>query len=93
MHWFRRATIAVAVASIVGAICGYPWVRLFSGTCRVDDALDVFLIGLLGIPIVIAGLICFIVGVIVSIMWITAAMASLYHAVDLQHRASLQRPA
>jgi len=56
-------------------------------------ALEVFLIGLLGIPIVIAGLICFIVGVIVSIMWITTAMASLYHAVDLQHRASMQRPA
>ena len=55
-------------------------------------ALDVFLIGLLGIPIVIAGLICFGVGVIVSFMWITLALASLYHAVSLQDRASLQKP-
>jgi uncharacterized membrane protein len=56
-------------------------------------ALDIFLIGLLGIPIVIAGLICLGVGVIVSIMWISLALASLYHAVSLEHRASLQRPA
>jgi uncharacterized membrane protein len=42
----------------------------------------VFLIGLLGIPIVIAGLICLGVGVIISAMWISMAMASLYHAVS-----------
>jgi uncharacterized membrane protein len=41
----------------------------------------VFLIGLLGIPIFIAGLICLGVGVIISIMWINMALASLYHAV------------
>jgi uncharacterized membrane protein len=44
-------------------------------------AWKVFLIGLLGIPIVIAGLLCFGVGVIISIMWITIAFASLYYAV------------
>jgi uncharacterized membrane protein len=42
----------------------------------------VFFIGLLAIPIVIAGLICLIVGVIVSAMWIQTAVASLYHAVS-----------
>jgi len=42
----------------------------------------VFLIGLLGIPIVIAGLICLLVGVIISYMWISMALASLYHAVS-----------
>ena len=47
-------------------------------------ALTVFLIGLLAIPIVIAGLICFGVGVIVSAMWIRTALASLYHSVSLQ---------
>ncbi len=43
----------------------------------------VFLIGLLAIPICIAGLICFGVGIIVSIMWISVTFASLYHAVSL----------
>jgi hypothetical protein len=42
----------------------------------------VFLIGLLAIPIVIAGLICLVVGIIPALMWITAAFASLYHAVS-----------
>jgi len=42
----------------------------------------VFLMGLLAIPIVIAGLICLIVGIIPAIMWIQAAFASLYHAVS-----------
>ncbi len=50
-------------------------------------AWKVFLIGLLAIPVVIAGLICLGVGVIISIMWITTAFASLYHAVDSADRA------
>jgi len=45
-------------------------------------AWKVFLIGLLAIPIFIAGLICFGVGVIISIMWIRMAFASLYHSVS-----------
>ncbi len=45
-------------------------------------AWKVFLIGLLSIPIGIAGLICFGVGIIIAIMWITLAFASLYHAVS-----------
>jgi len=51
-------------------------------------AWKVFLIGLLGIPISIAGLICFGVGIIVSIMWISLAIASLYHSVSLSGEAS-----
>ncbi len=46
----------------------------------------VFLIGLMGIPIVIAGLICLLIGVIVSIMWINAALASLYYAVSMKRQ-------
>ena len=46
-------------------------------------AWKVFLIGLLSIPIGIAGLICFGVGIIIAIMWINLAFASLYHAVSL----------
>jgi uncharacterized membrane protein len=41
----------------------------------------VFLIGLLGIPIGIAGFICFGIGIVIAIIWIYLAVASLYHAV------------
>jgi uncharacterized membrane protein len=41
----------------------------------------VFLIYLLGIPIAIAGVLCFIIGIIPAAMWIYMAIASLYHAV------------
>ena len=46
-------------------------------------AWKVFLIGLLAIPISIAGLICFGVGIIFALMWIRLAFASLYHAVSV----------
>ncbi|MEA3477088.1 MAG: DUF975 family protein [Bacteroidota bacterium] len=42
---------------------------------------QIFLMGLLAIPIVILGLICFIVGIFVSVMWISTAFAVMYHAV------------
>jgi len=48
----------------------------------------VFLIFLLAIPIGIAGLICFGVGIIVAIMWVSLAVASLYHAVSLLRESS-----
>ncbi len=51
--------------------------RLTSG-----HAGKVFCIGLLSIPIFIAGLMCLGVGVIVSIAWVRMAFASLYHAVS-----------
>jgi len=51
-------------------------------------AWKVFLIGLLAIPIFLAGLICLIVGVIISFMWVNAAFASLYHAVSTSGGAS-----
>ena len=51
-------------------------------------AWKVFLIGLLAVPIGIAGLICFGVGIIVAIMWITLAFASLYHAVSMSRQTS-----
>ncbi|MFC2056696.1 hypothetical protein ACFLTO_03900 [Chloroflexota bacterium] len=54
-------------------------------------AWKIFLIGLVGIPISIAGLICLGVGIIISIMWITITIASLYHAVTLVDRASRQK--
>jgi len=51
-------------------------------------AWQVFLIGLLAIPISIAGLICFGVGIIIAMMWVSLAFASLYHAVSLSGEAS-----
>ena len=45
-------------------------------------AWTVFLIGLLAIPISIVGFICLIMGIIPATMWITATLASLYHAVS-----------
>ena len=53
-------------------------------------AWKVFFIGLLAIPICIAGLLCFIVGIIISIMLVSLAFASLYHAVSSTGKASVQ---
>lgn len=52
-------------------------------------AWQVFLIGLLAIPISIAGLICFGVGIVIAMMWVSLAFASLYHAVSLSAEASV----
>jgi hypothetical protein len=48
----------------------------------------VFLIGLLAIPISIAGLICFGVGIIIAVMWVSLAFGSLYHAISLSAEVS-----
>ena len=42
---------------------------------------QIFLMGLLTVPVVILGLICLGVGVVVSVMWISTAFAVIYHAV------------
>ena len=52
-------------------------------------ALDVFLIGLLAIPIFIAGLIAFGLGAVISVMWIRLAFASLYQAACTASSASV----
>lgn len=49
----------------------------------------IFGMGLLAIPIFIAGFICFFVGAVVSVMWIHAAFASLYHAIDQKEEKTL----
>ena len=53
-------------------------------------AWKVFLIGLLAIPIGLAGLICVGVGIVISIMWISLAFASLYLAVSSSGEALAQ---
>jgi len=45
---------------------------------------QIFLMGLLAIPVVILGLLCVGVGVIVSVMWISTAFAVMYHAVEMK---------
>jgi hypothetical protein len=45
---------------------------------------SIFFIALLAIPIVIAGLIMLFFGVFISMIWITAAFAVIYHAVCLE---------
>jgi len=45
-------------------------------------AVDIFLIGLIAIPLAIAGLICFVVGIIPVIMWVRCAFATMYYAVS-----------
>lgn len=52
---------------------------------------QIFGMGLLVIPIVIGGLLCFIVGIVFSIIWISAAFASMYHAVDLKEKEPLHQ--
>jgi len=47
-------------------------------------AVQVFLIGLLAIPIGLLGLLCFGVGIIAAMIWIGTAFASLYHSVSIK---------
>ena len=46
----------------------------------------IFGMGLLAIPVFIAGILCFIVGAFVAVMWISAAFTALYHALDLEDK-------
>ncbi|MGW8314721.1 MAG: hypothetical protein ACWGNV_03905 [Bacteroidales bacterium] len=45
---------------------------------------QIFLMGFLAIFIVIVGLVLLFVGVFISMMWISAAFAAMYHAVELR---------
>ncbi|MCP4974986.1 MAG: hypothetical protein GY931_02380 [Maribacter sp.] len=49
----------------------------------------IFGMALLVLPIFIAGLLCLIVGVFFAIIWVHAAFASMYHAVDLEEQKLL----
>ncbi len=45
---------------------------------------QIFLMGLLAIPVVLLGFLCLVVGVFVSVMWILTAFATMYHAVEMK---------
>ncbi len=47
-------------------------------------AFSIFLIGFLAIFISLAGLIAFVVGIIIAIIWVRLATAALYHAVCIE---------
>ena len=49
----------------------------------------IFGMALLAIPIFIAGLLCFIIGAFVSFMWVKAAFAALYHAIDQEEELAM----
>lgn len=49
----------------------------------------IFWMGMLAIPIVIGGLICLFVGVFFAIIWISAAFAAMYYAIDLEEQEIL----
>lgn len=49
----------------------------------------IFGMAMLAFLIVILGLICLFVGVIFALIWISAAFASLYHAIDLEEKKNL----
>lgn len=51
----------------------------------------IFGMGMLAIPIAIAGLLCLVFGIIFSIIWIGGAFAAFYHAVDLKDQERLNR--
>lgn len=50
----------------------------------------IFGMALLAVPLFIAGLICFLVGAVVAVMWISAAFTALYHAIDLEEKKLLE---
>ncbi len=49
----------------------------------------IFGMALLAILVAIAGLLCFIVGIVFAIIWISAAFAAMYHAIDLEETQKL----
>ena len=53
-------------------------------------AWTVFWMAILAILVIIAGLICFLVGVFISAMWISASFATLYHAIDTGGQARME---
>ena len=55
-------------------------------------SLDIFLMGLLAIPIVMVGLLLFMVGIIPASMWIGVSLASLFYAVDLKSPTVIKQP-
>jgi len=46
---------------------------------------------LLAIPMFFLGLLLIVVGAYFALMWVSAAFASLYHAVDLEEQARLNQ--
>ena len=72
----RKMEVIEAIKTSWRMTDGYAW--------------DVFFIGLLAIPIGIAGLLALGVGVIVSVMWVGLAFASLYHVVSTSTKAPKQ---
>lgn len=53
---------------------------------------SIFFMGLLALPIIIAGLLCFGVGVVPAYMWVRCAFASMYFAVSELEKSKTPAP-
>jgi hypothetical protein len=63
-------------------------IEAFKGSWRMTGGygFEIFLIGLLAIPIYIGGFMLLGVGAIISTLWVSVAVASMYHAVVLRRK-------
>jgi uncharacterized membrane protein len=52
-------------------------------------AIDIFVMGLMAVPIFLLGLVFLVIGTIPAIMWISMAFASMYHAADLTYKPTV----
>ena len=59
-------------------------IEAMKASWRMTDghAVDIFVMGLLAVPVCIVGLACLIVGIIPAVMWVRMAFASIYHGVE-----------
>ncbi|MCW5515490.1 hypothetical protein [Muriicola sp. Z0-33] len=55
-----------------------------------DHGWQIFGIALLAIPLFLGGLLCFIVGAFIAILWVKATFAAFYHAVDLEEQKKME---
>jgi len=74
----RKMTPVDAVKESWRMTGGYTW--------------NIFFIGLLAIPVFIAGLLALIVGLIPAYMWVMLALASMYHAVSRKSLVKFPHP-
>jgi len=51
---------------------------------------QIFGMGLLAIPLFIGGLLCFIVGALIAVLWVKATFAAFFHAVDIEDQRLME---
>ena len=51
---------------------------------------QIFGMALLAIPLFLGGLLCFVVGAFIAVLWIKAAFAAFFHALDIEEQRKLE---